>query len=452
VDEKGGRVQIVRAGHAWVGGELARDVAVVVEGGRIAAIGAGADHPLAPARPRGLLLPGLVDAHSHAFQRAFRGHVQWRAADRDDFWTWRDRMYATANALDPEGIEAVSALAFLELAEAGVTRVGEFHYLHHQPTGAPYDDPDELSHRVIAAALRVGIRICLLRVAYLRAGPGAPLRSDQRRFGDRGPDEVLAALDRLGRHPDPRVTVGLAPHSVRAVDGASLRELASWRGVVHAHVSEQPAENEACLAEHGRSPLAVFETAGLLSDRFVAVHLTWPLEGDRERLVGAGAAVCVCPSTELDLGDGFLPVAVREAARTCLGSDSHAVADPLGEARQLELHARGLAGRRNVLAPPGSRDGLAKRLLSAASVEGDRALGGPGAGLAVGAPADLVLVDLDRPAADGVPPLEAAAFVSTPEWVDEVWVGGRRIVAGGRHPERDEIRARARRHLPRSGP
>lgn len=397
--------------------------------------------------PGRLILPGLVNAHSHAFQRAFRGHVQWRAAGHDDFWSWRDRMYAVANTLSPEGIEAVSALCFLEMAESGITRVGEFHYVHRQPDGTRYGDPDELARRVIAAARRVGIRIALLRVAYATGGIGKPLRDDQRRFGDPDPGDVLAALERLGGIADPGVTVGLAPHSVRAAGPDYLRELAAWRGPVHAHVSEQVAENEACQQAFGMSPLAVLDRAGLVSDRFSAVHLTHPMPGDVDRLAAAGGAVVVCPSTELDLGDGFLPLDSRDRNRLCLGSDSHASIDLWAEARSLELHARGLAGRRNVLAPEGSRHGLAERLLHAATTEGDRSLGGAGQGIAVGAPADLVVLDLRRPAALGVPPLEAAIFGATPEWVEEVWVAGRRIVAGGHHPEREAIMREAAPHL-----
>lgn len=429
----------VRARWIHVGAERVEGTLVVQEG-RVVGVEPGA---IGGAR---LMLPGLVNAHSHAFQRAFRGHVQWRAAGSDDFWSWRDRMYAVANSLDPEGVEAVAALAFLEMLEAGITHVGEFHYLHHQPDGSRYADPDELALRVLAAARRVGIRLTLLRVAYARAGAGLPLRPDQRRFGDRSPDEVLAAVARL-RQRAPDVVVGLAPHSVRAVPLEWLRELAGFDGPVHAHVSEQPAENDACAREHGRSPTQVFEDAGLVSRAFTAVHLTHPLPGDVALLESAQSAVCVCPSTELDLGDGFLPVDARLRLRACLGSDSHAVIDPWQEARDLELHARGLAGRRNVLATDHAVEGLAARLLGAASTEGSRALGADDRGLVPGAPADFVILDLDRPAADGVPPLCAAAFSATPAWVDEVWVAGRRWVERGRHLDRDAVRAAARPYL-----
>ena len=430
----------------WTPDALLAGVGVRIVDGRIAAIGAPGPDDTPVRLPGRLLLPGLVNAHSHAFQRAFRGHVQWRRAGQSDFWTWRDAMYRTANALTPEGVAAVSRLCFLEMAEAGVTQVGEFHYLHHQPDGTPYEDPDELAQRVIGAALDVGIRITLLRVVYARNGPDQPLRPDQQRFADRSPDDPLAAVQRLRAHADPRVKVGLAPHSVRAVPAAWMPELSAHRGPTHAHVSEQPAENAACLAEHGRSPLQVLADGGLVDEHFTAVHLTVPLAGDVDILQQAGGAVCACPITEQDLGDGFLPVEAR-TGRVCVGSDSQARIDLLEEARSIELHARAIEGRRNVLAPEGDRHGLGARLLQIASTEGDRALGGNGSGIVVGAPADLMTVDLRRPAAEGVPPLEAAAFVATPEWIDGVWVGGQPVVRDGVHPERDAVLAAARPHL-----
>lgn len=394
-----------------------------------------------------LLLPGFVNAHSHAFQRAIRGHVQWRDQARGDFWTWRDAMYRAANALSPEGIEAVSRLAFLEMAEAGVTEVGEFHYLHHQPSGHRYDDPDELAERVIAAALDVGVRIVLLRVAYHRAGPGESLRSDQARFGARDPDEVLRAVARIAGHGDPRVRAGVAPHSVRAVPPEWLPEFALFAGPIHAHVAEQPAEVQACLTETGKSPLAVFHDAGLVDRRFSAVHLTFPSDGDVGLLQDAGGSVVVCPSTEMDLGDGFLPNDARTRLPLALGSDSHALIDLLQEARTLELHGRALAGRRHVLTPDDDDHGLAASLLRSTSEAGARALGGSGGRLEVGASADLVTLDLRRPAAAGVPPVVAAAMVADASWVDEVWVGGKRVVAQGRHPGRDAAVSAALPHI-----
>ena len=306
---------------------------------------------------RHLVLPGLVNAHSHAFQRAFRGHVQWKAAGKDDFWSWRDRMYATANRLDPEGVQAVSALAFLEMVKSGITHVGEFHYLHHAPDGTRYEDPDELAKRVLAAAEQVGLRITLLRVAYARAGVGKPLRPDQARFGDRDPEDVLAAVERLSAHASDRVRIGLGPHSVRALDADWLRALGAYEGIVHTHVSEQRAENEACRSEHGASPLQVLADAGLVGERFTAVHLTWPRQGDVQLLEEAGGSVCACPTTELDLGDGFLPAEVMDRLPVCVGSDSHAVIDLWQEMRSLELHARANPGPAQHLGPRGRAPG-----------------------------------------------------------------------------------------------
>ena len=431
----------------WTDRGLLRAHALEIEGGRVLAIRDGALYPEIPVAAGRIAIPGLVNAHSHAFQRAFRGHVQWRAAGQDDFWSWRDRMYAVASALSPEGVEAVSALCFLEMALSGITSVGEFHYLHHGPGGERYSDPDELAERVIAAAERVGIRICLLRAVYLRGGPGKALSTAQLRFGDRGADEALAAVSRIGSKKRPLVSTGIAPHSVRAVDLGALRELSSFGGPIHAHVSEQPAENEVCLAENGISPLKTFASAGLLGERFVAVHLTWPLPGDIDELVASGASIAVCPSTELDLGDGLLPLEARLRARLCLGSDSHASIDLLAEARSLELHARALAGRRNVLAPEGSKDGLAERLLLAATREGARALGSGAGVIAEGAPADLLVLDLRRVAADGAPPLQAAAWIADASYTEEVWVAGRKIVEAGQHRDAERIRSDAQRWL-----
>lgn len=394
--------------------------------------------------PGRLLLPGLVNAHSHAFQRAFRGHVQRDGPTEDgpagaDFWGWREAMYRVANAVDPDDVEAISRLAFLEMVRSGITEVGEFHYLHHAPGGTRYADPDELAWRVIGAAQQVGLRITLLRVAYHRSDATQALRPEQQRFGATDPDEVLQAIRRLEQTADATVRIGLAPHSVRAVPPGWLADFAAYRGIVHAHVAEQPGEVASCFAENGRSPLRVFADAGLVTDRFSAVHLTCPSAGDVDLMEAAGATAVVCPSTELDLGDGFLPVDARRRLRLALGSDSHAVIDLWHEARTLELHGRGQLGARHVLTPRSDPDGLAGRLLSAATSAGARCLGSDAGEIRPGAPADLVALDLRNLAAVGVPPLEAAVFAGHPSWVDAVWVGGRRVVEGGRHADEDRI-------------
>ncbi|MCA9571302.1 MAG: formimidoylglutamate deiminase, partial [Myxococcales bacterium] len=416
---------------------LRRGTTVRVHAGVIIELADAARHPEVPVQRGTLLLPGFVNAHSHAFQRAFRGHVQWTSHPADDFWTWRDRMYAVARGLDPDGVEAVSALAFLEMAEAGFTTVGEFHYLHNQADGTPYADPDELARRVIRAARSVGLRIVLLRVVYAAGGFGRPLSDGQLRFRTRSPDEALQAVARLGSTGDPLVTAGLAPHSVRAVPVDWLPELRA--DVVHAHVSEQPAEVSACLEATGRTPLQVLADAGLVDDRFTAVHLTHPTDAELAIMRSSGARIAVCPTTELDLGDGFLPLAARDGIGLCVGSDSHARIDPFAEIRALELHARGLARRRIVMGEAGVQASLVERLLRAGTEEGGRALGLPVGRIEAGAPADLVLVDLDRTGAVGVPPLEAVVFGGSPEWVRDVWVAGEQVIRDGRHAHREAI-------------
>jgi formimidoylglutamate deiminase len=436
----------IAARWVWTGTELLRDATVEFTDRIVDVTSRDVKSPVDLVLDSHLLMPGMVNAHSHAFQRGFRGQVQWADGD-DDFWSWRDAMYALANRLDPDGVEAVSRLAFLEMAEAGFTSVGEFHYLHHDPEGRRYADPDELARRVIRAATDVGLRICLLRTMYAAAGIGVPLRADQLRFGDLHPDEPVAAVQRLRMNHDPLVTIGVAPHSVRAAPPGWLPSLASFDGPIHAHVAEQPGEVAACLAATGRSPVQVFVDAGLVDHRFTAVHLNHPSEGDVSRLARAQATVCACPSTELDLGDGWLPLDARRSVRLAIGTDSHARIDPFAEIRALELDGRGQAGRRNVLSPRGDRSGLAKRLLAAGSRGGARALDLAIGELFPGRLADLVALDLDRPAADGVPPLEAAAFAATPEWVSHSFVGGRPVIVDGGHPRRAEIRRAARAAL-----
>ena len=435
-------MQTLRADWIWTATGLMADASVTIDTSQIVGTNEPGRHPRVDCDLRGcLLMPGLVNAHSHAFQRSFRGHVQWRNGD-DDFWTWRESMYKVANALTPEDVEAVSRLAFLEMVESGITTVGEFHYLHHQPDGTPYADRDELAHRVIAAARSVGLRIVLLRVAYERNSPKEGLHARQRRFGDSDPSHVLKAMERLEAVGDPLVSVGLAPHSVRAVGPQWCRELAAWSGIVHAHVAEQPAEVMACREELDCSPLEALHRAGMVDEKFTAVHLTFPEPGDIALAIRAAANLCACPTTEMDLGDGFLPLHARHP-RLCVGSDSHAAIDILLESRSLEMHARALAGRRNVMTPAGQRHGLAERILSIATQNGSHALGQPAGGIAVGQPADLVAIDLRRAAAAGVPPLEAVAFNANPEWVSAVWVGGKRVVSDGRHPDRDGVIAQA---------
>jgi formimidoylglutamate deiminase len=425
-------------------GRLVRDLALAV-----AADGtcenAGLPPPDATVEhlPGKLLLPGLVNAHSHAFQRLLRGRTQAPAAGRqeDNFWTWRETMYRAAAALDPEGIAIASRQCFLEMARAGITTVGEFHYLHHAPDGRPYRDPLELALRVIAAAREVGLRIHLLRVGYARPGFNSLPQPRQRRFYDPDPDCFLGAVAALQERvrPDPLVTVGVAPHSVRAVPRAWLEAVARTRpATVHMHVAEQQREVESCIAEHGRRPVELLDEVGLLDDGFTAVHAVH-LASHEIRLLSR-SKVCACPLTERDLGDGILPADGLAAAGTtlCIGTDGQSEIDPLGELRALEGSLRLARERRLVLPPDGEGlDALARTLLEVGTHGGARSLGLDVGRLAPRRPADLCAVDLRHPSLAGAPEdglLAAVVFSAPSAAITDTWVQGQRVVKDGRHP------------------
>jgi formimidoylglutamate deiminase len=391
-------------------------------------------------------LPGFVNAHSHAFQRVLRGRTELRAKghEADDFWSWRERMYQAATALDPEQLYVVSRQAFVEMALAGVTTVGEFHYLQHQPDGTPYDDESVLAKAVIQAARDVGLRIVLLRVAYARAGFGVEPNPRQRRFIDPSVEAFLTRVEALRSAVtrDPLVTVGVAPHSVRAVPRPWLEAIAAsvTSGPVHAHVAEQPAELRACLAEHGRRPVELLADVGLLGPRFTGVHAIH-LEPNEVQLLGAARAnVCACPSTERNLGDGIVRAdeLLRAGAGVSLGSDSQAHIDLLDEARQLEGHLRLLRLSRAVLFPDdvsGPRESaLGEVLLDALTTHGARSLG-------VDTTGDAVVIDRHHPSLVGVPDealLSGVVLGAASAAIDEVVVAGRTIVSGGHHPLESE--------------
>jgi formimidoylglutamate deiminase len=430
----------------WDGRAARTDHAVWVAEGRIVAVGpldrfgtaeagaAGVAAPVpSPRRLRGkALLAAPVNAHSHAFQRAIRGRTQTRpAADPGaDFWSWRNEMYSRALGFDPDGLHEVSRACFAEMRDSGWGSVGEFHYLHRTPDGLPYDDPLVLSDAVIEAARSVGLRICLLYVAYATADvDGSPLRAEQRRFGSESVDEVLAAVSELGARwkDDDGVTVGLAPHSVRAIPRGWWRPLAEGAEALdvplHAHVSEQVREVEACKAVHGLRPVELLAEEGVLSERFTAVHATHLTDGEIELLASAGARVCGCPSTERDLGDGILPARRLAEAEVpvCLGSDSHTLLDPWEELRLPEYHLRLVARRRIVL---GEVDGDQIRwapgaLRSATQVGGD-ALRTMSGRLEAGAPADLVTLDLEHSAMAGIQAGNFAEMVAVAARADVV--------------------------------
>ena len=396
------------------------------------------------------LLPGLVNGHSHAFQRLIRGRTEYVASGHgsDDFWSWREAMYRAAESLNPEEVYLASRQAFLEMVLAGITSVGEFHYLHHQPDGTPYVERNALAYEVIRAARDVGLRIVLLRVGYARAGYRVPENPRQRRFIDKDVDTFLASVEELVRETEGQagVSVGLAPHSVRAVPREWLTTLAGVRGQlpVHMHVAEQPKELEACVAEYGLRPVELLEEVGMLEDRFTAVHAVHVTEDEARMLGEVGAGVCACPSTERNLGDGIVPAdrLVNAGVPLCLGSDSQARVDLLDEARQLEEHLRLSRVRRAVLDPGGGAvDGLAARLFQMATVNGARSLGLPTGSLEPGTPADFFTVDVNHPSLLGASPtslLAGLVFGSEKAAVREVAVDGRLVVRDGQHPRTEE--------------
>ena len=419
--------------YAWLPGGLARDVTLVAKGGRFTEINvrhtSGDLCPPEGATPLpGITFPGFANAHSHAFHRALRGHTQH---ERGSFWTWRNALYALAGRLDPDRYLALARATYAEMALAGVTTVGEFHYLHHGPGGQRYDEPNAMGEALIEAADDAGIRITLLDACYLAGGLAAgghlPLEGVQQRFGDGHVDGWAGRFASL--RSSESVRIGAAIHSVRAVPSEALAVVAEVAGEqpLHVHLSEQPAENEACMGVYGISPTALLHAEGVLGASTTAVHATHVNASDIATLGGTGTVVCICPTTERDLGDGIGPArALADAGSPlCLGSDQHAIIDLLEEARALEMNDRLASLERG-------RFGVAE-LVDALSAGGQSSLGWADAGvLAVGARADLVAVRLDSTRTAGAAPDQALLAAGAAD-VDTVVVDGRTVVSGGHH-------------------
>lgn len=369
--------------HAWLGdadGQVHDVVRVETEDGVITAVDVDTDRPAAPRR--GLTLPALANGHSHAFHRALRA----RAQRRGSFWSWREEMYRIAHELTPDSYFELARDVYAEMRAAGIGAVGEFHYLHHQPDGTPYDDPNEMGRALLAAADDAGIRIRLLDTCYLAAGIGRAPEGVQQRFSDGSAERWAERVEAFG---DARV--GAAIHSVRAVPREELKVIAAWADgrPLHVHLSEQPAENEECLAAHGLTPTQLLAEEGVLGPHLTAVHATHLTDGDVRLLGDARAFVCMCPTTERDLADGLGRARdlADAGARLTLGSDSHAVIDLFEEMRAVEMHDRLRTGRRG--------HWTAAELLTAATADGHASLGFDDAGrIAPGQRADLVTVDL----------------------------------------------------------
>ncbi|MEU1500341.1 formimidoylglutamate deiminase [Streptomyces sp. NPDC005732] len=425
--------------HAWLDTHVEPGVALTVStdgsadgtDGRITALRTGVGTPPPGAEIlRGLTLPGLANAHSHAFHRALRGTVQ---VGSGTFWTWRETMYSVADRLTPETYHALARAVYAEMALAGVTAVGEFHYLHHAPGGTPYADPNAMGEALIEAAREAGIRITLLDTAYVSSGFGQPPNRHQLRFSD-GSADAWAQRAALLKDRD-HARIGAAVHSVRAVPAGQLATVARWaeerRAPLHVHLSEQTAENDACLQHHGRTPTRLLADHGVLGPRTTGVHNTHLTDEDIALLGDSSTGTCMCPTTERDLADGIGPAAALQRAGSplSLGSDSHAVIDLLEEARAMELNERLRTRTRG--------HWTAAALLRAASTDGHAALGWDDTGLLeVGARADFTTVALDSVRTAGTLPrlgAESAVFAATAADVRHTVVAGRTVVRDGAH-------------------
>ncbi len=408
--------------RAWLGSSGFVDgVVVAVDGPHITNVSEG-EPPQVAERLSGLTIPGFANCHSHAFHRALRARTQQQ---RGDFWTWRETMYAVADRLDPDTYYALALATYREMALTGITAVGEFHYLHHGPGGAPYDDANAMGHAVVQAARDAGLRIALLDTCYLSAGFGAEPSGVQRRFSDGTVDawrDRVSALD--ADVADPAVVVGAAIHSVRAVPHTALGDVASAlpKAPLHVHLSEQVAENTACLQRHGCTPTQLLAVHGVLSERLSAVHATHLTASDIALLGQAKCNACFCPTTERDLADGIGPSRqLADAGATLtLGSDSHAVIDMHEEMRAVELDERLGSGRRGSWA--------AADLLHAATAGGHRSLGFTAGEIAPGAWADLVTLDPSSPRTAGTAAdCGTVVFAATAADVTSVIASGRRV-------------------------
>jgi formimidoylglutamate deiminase len=430
----------------------ADDVQVVVTDGTIVSVTAGvAPKPLSECHQ--LAIPGMASLHSHAFQRGMAGLAETRGDTADTFWTWRETMYRFALTMTPEDVESVATLLYVEMLEQGYTRVGEFHYLHHDRDGTPYANPAEMAARIMHAAEAAGIGLTLLPCFYAHSSfGGAPPHAGQRRFicsVDQFARLMAAARQALGALPG--ANIGVAPHSLRAVTPEELADVVQLvdAGPVHIHAAEQVREVEDCVAWSGRRPVEWLLEHAAVDERWCLIHATHMTAAETAALAGSGAVAGLCPITEASLGDGIFPA--REfcdaGGRYGIGTDSNVLISVAGELRQLEYGQRLTRRERNVLSGgvlsgrPGVSTGRA--LFDAAVAGGARALAQPAAGIAPGARADIVTLDTAHPSlagrrGDAV--LDGWIFAADAGVIDCVWAGGNKVVEGGRHALRQKAR------------
>ncbi|MDP1567742.1 MAG: formimidoylglutamate deiminase [Polaromonas sp.] len=434
------------ASQAWVNGAWAQDVLLTVgaDGLWLNIQSNATPEALRDAeRLNGPVLPGLVNAHSHAFQRAIAGLTERAGAGRDDFWRWRDRMYSAALRITPEQLEAVAALLYAELLQAGYTQVCEFHYLHNNCGGKPYADPLEMSLALVRAAQRVGMGLTLLPTLYMRSGFTATgLREDQRRFAST-PESVLRLAEGVLAPGHAGINAGLALHSLRAVDAAALREVAAAaqaRGMaVHIHIAEQTQEVDDCVAATGQRPIDWLLSHVPVDARWNLVHATQSIPAELQGVSRSGASIVICPSTEANLGDGVfdLPACAAAGGRWSIGSDSHVTRSWQEELRLLEYSQRLSLRQRNIAARVLGGPSSADMLFSKALAGGSAATSLPLGGIRVGQRADFAVLDPASPSLLGVPPdhvLDAMVFSSPDARLSEVVVAGQRVVSAGQVP------------------
>jgi formimidoylglutamate deiminase len=426
----------------WRGGKWESGVAMIAgEDGRIARFSSDVSDLKHAARLSGrVMLPGLVNTHSHAFQRLIRGRTERRSGagpGQDTFWTWREAMYRAANLLSPEALFHIARMAYLEMLLSGITTVGEFHYLHHAPDGSPYPVRNMLALQVIRAAERNGLRIALLRTAYARGG--------QPRFLTPRVEDFISDTSALSKLcTNDRAWVGVAPHSVRAVPLDYLVRVVEYARAkalpVHMHLAEQPAEVESCVAEYGLRPVALLDKNGILDHRFTAIHAIQVNDDEIGKLGAARSQVCVCPTTERNLGDGICPAdkLLGSGVGLALGSDSNVQINLLEDARELEYHLRLERLERVIL----DRENLAARLFTCATETGATSLSSPGGKFETGRAADFFTVDLNNPSiagADAGSLMSNIVFSLERTAVRDVYVDGNCIVRDGHHRFEDEI-------------
>ncbi|MDQ2778443.1 MAG: formimidoylglutamate deiminase [Pseudomonadota bacterium] len=441
--------QSLWAPWAWLDGAWAASVLLHVGAdGCWDRVERGVTAPAAAVVLQGAVLPGLVDAHSHAFQRAFAGLAERFESTDDDFWSWRDRMYGAALRITPDELRAIAAQLYLELLRGGYTQVCEFHYLRHQPDGQPYAEPLTLAWAVADAAAEVGIGLTLMPAVYERAGFAQPaLRVDQRRFTASAADTIAAART-IAASGRPLLNAGLVLHSLRAAGADAVRQVATtdFDGPIHIHVAEQIAEVEDCLLATGHRPIGWLAQAGVLDPRWQLVHATHATRAEIDAVAESGAGVVICPATEGNLGDGFcdLPAWLQAGVQLAIGSDSHATRDWREELRWLDYGQR-LQHRRRGVAASAAQPASAERLWTGALAAGATAAGFTRWGLVEGARADLLVTDPQDDVLRGVPPsrtLDALVYSSPGRAWGDVMVAGRWVLQGGRHAQATAVAER----------